>query len=145
MRLQVAAATFLGRAAAALVPGFLGSDRYLDGWSACVVISARTFVATHVEAPVNAINVEVPTVGESISEVQIGQWLKAEGDWVDSGEDLVEIETEKASVNIPSPAAGVLQGIKKAAEEFATVGEVIAAIEPSDKPRLGRDRSIPFR
>lgn len=83
------------------------------------------------------INVEVPTVGESISEVQIGQWLKSEGDWVDSGEDLVEIETEKASVQIPAPAAGFLESISKAEEEFASVGDVIAAIRPGTKPSGG--------
>lgn len=82
----------------------------------------------------DAVQVEVPTVGESISEVQIGQWLKSEGDWVSAGEDLVEIETEKASVQIPAPASGTLTGITKQEEEFATVGEVIASINPSDKP-----------
>ena len=81
-----------------------------------------------------AINVEVPTVGESISEVQIGQWLKQEGEWVSEGEDLVEIETEKASVQVPAPSSGILQGILKSSEEFATVGEVIASIVPSDQP-----------
>ncbi|MCH1440126.1 MAG: 2-oxo acid dehydrogenase subunit E2, partial [Rubripirellula sp.] len=81
-----------------------------------------------------AIQVEVPTVGESISEVQIGQWLKAEGDWVNSGEDLVEIETEKASVQIPAPASGFLGKISKQEEEFANVGDVIATIEPGEKP-----------
>ncbi|MEM6776030.1 MAG: 2-oxoglutarate dehydrogenase complex dihydrolipoyllysine-residue succinyltransferase [Planctomycetota bacterium] len=80
------------------------------------------------------ISVEVPTVGESISEVQIGSWLKAEGDWVASGEDLVDIETEKASVQIPSPAAGFLQGILKGEEAFATVGEKIAEIRVAEKP-----------
>lgn len=83
------------------------------------------------------IQVEVPTVGESISEVQIGQWLKAEGDWVESGEDLVEIETEKASVQIPAPASGILQGILKQQEAFADVGEVIASIVPGDQPSGG--------
>ncbi len=84
-----------------------------------------------------AINVEVPTVGESISEVQIGQWFKSEGDWIGEGEDLVEIETEKASVQIPAPASGTLQGILKATEEFAAVGDVIATIVPSEKPAGG--------
>ncbi|KAA1262275.1 Dihydrolipoyllysine-residue succinyltransferase component of 2-oxoglutarate dehydrogenase complex [Rubripirellula obstinata] len=83
------------------------------------------------------IQVEVPTVGESISEVQIGQWLKAEGDFVESGEDLVEIETEKASVQIPAPASGILQGIQKQQEEFALVGEVIAQIDPNGAPSGG--------
>ncbi len=81
-----------------------------------------------------AIQVEVPTVGESISEVQIGQWLKAEGDWVESGEDLVEIETEKASVQIPAPVSGFLRKISKQEEEFAIIGDVIAVIEPGEKP-----------
>ena len=88
-----------------------------------------------------AINVEIPTVGESISEVQIGQWLKAEGDWVASGEDLVEIETEKASVQIPAPASGYLEGICKATEEFASVGEVIASIRLAEKPSGGASES----
>ncbi len=80
------------------------------------------------------INVEVPGVGESITEVQIGRWLKQEGDWVREGEDLVELETEKASVQIPAPASGVLQSISKPDEEFAEVGEVIGAIRPGEKP-----------
>ena len=80
------------------------------------------------------IQVEVPNVGESISEVQIGQWLKTEGDWVDSGEDLVEIETEKASVQIPAPTNGYLESIDKQGEEFANVGDVIASIRVAEKP-----------
>ena len=84
-----------------------------------------------------AINVEVPTVGESISEVQIGQWFKQEGEWIAEGEDLVEIETEKASVQIPAPVSGVLRGILKQTEEFAAVGEIIASIEPSQEPTVG--------
>ncbi len=83
------------------------------------------------------IDVKVPTVGESISEVQIGQWLKAEGQWVDKDEDLVEIETEKASVQVPSPEAGYLRNISKQEEEFASVGDVIAAIEPAAAPAEG--------
>lgn len=84
------------------------------------------------------INVEVPTVGESISEVQIGQWFKQEGEWIAEGEDLVEIETEKASVQIPAPASGILRGILKETEEFAAVGEIIASIEPSAEPTGGQ-------
>ncbi len=43
---------------------------------------------------------KVPSVGESISEVQIGQWLKSEGDWVAQHENIVNLETEKASVQV---------------------------------------------
>ena len=83
------------------------------------------------------IDVEVPGVGESISEVQIGRWLKQPGEWVREGEDLVEIETEKASVQIPSPASGVLEEIAKTEEEFAEVGEKIGVIRPGEPPADG--------
>ncbi|MCC9599170.1 2-oxoglutarate dehydrogenase complex dihydrolipoyllysine-residue succinyltransferase [Stieleria sp. JC731] len=83
------------------------------------------------------VDVEVPTVGESITEVQLGAWLKSEGDWVESGEDLIEIETEKASVQLPSPASGFLQDITKQEEDFAEVGEVIAKIKVAPKPAGG--------
>jgi len=81
------------------------------------------------------VNVEVPSVGESISEVQIGQWLREEGEWIDEGEDLVEIETEKASVPIPAPVSGTVQELLKANEEFASVGDIIATIAPGEKPQ----------
>lgn len=76
----------------------------------------------------------VPSVGESIQEVQISNWLKKEGDWVQAGEEVVELETEKATVQVPSPVAGVLTKILKPKEQFATVGEAIAEIDPSAKP-----------
>ena len=76
----------------------------------------------------------VPSVGESVSEVQIGQWLKKEGDWVAAGTDLVDLETEKASVQISAPEDGVLVKILKQREEFASVGDVIATFQPAAKP-----------
>ena len=77
----------------------------------------------------------VPSVGESVSEVQIGQWLKKEGDWVAGGTDLVDLETEKASVQISAPEDGILVKILRQSEEFATVGDVIATFQPSPKGR----------
>jgi len=50
-----------------------------------------SFTSRPVSAVSDIVQVEVPTVGESISEVQIGNWLKSDGDWVAAGEDLVEI------------------------------------------------------
>lgn len=89
------------------------------------------------------IEVKVPTVGESISEVQINQWLKSEGDWVAQDEDLVELETEKASVQIPAPGSGYLRNIRKQEEEFAEVGELIAEIEPAEAPAGGPTEKQP--
>lgn len=80
------------------------------------------------------LEVKVPSVGESISEVQIGQWLKQEGEWVDRDENIVDLETEKASVQVPAPESGYLRNIVKQAEEFASVGDTICSIEPADAP-----------
>ena len=77
---------------------------------------------------------KVPAVGESVQEVQIGQWLKQEGQWVDRDENVVEIETDKASVELPAPVAGTLIRIVKQEGETAEVGEVIGLLEPSEKP-----------
>ena len=75
------------------------------------------------------IEVTVPQIGESISEVQIVQWLKREGQAVDKDEALVSIDSEKATIEIPAPAAGVVGKIIKDDGEFANVGEVIATLE----------------
>jgi 2-oxoglutarate dehydrogenase E2 component (dihydrolipoamide succinyltransferase) len=72
---------------------------------------------------------KVPTVGESITEVVIGSWLKQEGDTVSADEPLVEVETDKATLEIPAPSAGVLTKILKQAGDAANVGEVIAHID----------------
>ncbi|MGV3484916.1 MAG: 2-oxoglutarate dehydrogenase complex dihydrolipoyllysine-residue succinyltransferase [Planctomycetaceae bacterium] len=82
-------------------------------------------------------DVIVPNVGESISEVQIGQWLKSEGEYVEAGEDVVEIETEKASVQITATESGILRTILKRQEEFAMVGDAIATIEPAERAESG--------
>ena len=89
------------------------------------------------------VDVEVPTVGESITEVQLGAWIKSEGDWVQSGEDLVEIETEKASVQLPAPASGFLENITKQEEDFAVIGEVIAKIRVAENPAGGDGSDTP--
>ena len=81
------------------------------------------------------VEVKVPTVGESIQEVQIGQWLKREGEWIAKDDNLVDLETEKASVQVPAPVSGIIRKLHKKPEEFAGIGETIADIVPTD-PRL---------
>src|SRR5687768_1270355 len=76
-----------------------------------------------------AIELKVPTVGESITEVQIGEWLKAEGDRVERDEILVKIETDKVTVDLPAPSAGVLSRVSKKQGDAAAVGDVIAYLE----------------
>ena len=76
-----------------------------------------------------SIELRIPTAGESITEVEVGEWRKSEGDRVKRDEILVEIETDKASMELPSPSDGVLGKILKQAGEPAKVNDVIAFIE----------------
>lgn len=75
------------------------------------------------------IELKVPGVGESIVEVQIGEWLKREGDVVQRDEALVEIESEKATVELPAPAAGQIVQILKQTGEMAAPDEVIGYLD----------------
>jgi 2-oxoglutarate dehydrogenase E2 component (dihydrolipoamide succinyltransferase) len=78
---------------------------------------------------------KVPSVGESVTEIEIGQWLKAEGDSVNKDENIVALESEKATVELPAPASGTLSRIVKRKGEKALVGEVIAYLEPAQKSK----------
>ncbi len=78
-----------------------------------------------------ALELKVPAVGESITEVMVGTWKKREGDAVAIDESIVEIESDKATVELPAPAAGVVSRILKASGEKAVVGEVIGYMEPA--------------
>jgi 2-oxoglutarate dehydrogenase E2 component (dihydrolipoamide succinyltransferase) len=82
------------------------------------------------------IEIKVPSVGESIAEVEIGQWLKQPGQPVREGETLAVLESEKATVDLPAPASGTLISILKPAGQVAAVGEVIAVLDsiPSGSP-----------
>jgi 2-oxoglutarate dehydrogenase E2 component (dihydrolipoamide succinyltransferase) len=75
-----------------------------------------------------SIDVIVPSVGESITEVFVGTWLKQPGDPVKRDEPLVEIETDKATLEVSAPADGVLSEQLVAAGSSANVGDVIARI-----------------
>ena len=77
------------------------------------------------------IELKVPEVGESITEVQIGTWKKREGEGVAMDDSIVEIESDKATVDLPAPAAGTVTKILKASGEKARVGEVIGYLEPA--------------
>jgi len=76
-----------------------------------------------------ATELKVPAVGESIVEVEIGQWLKREGDPIQRDEPLVELVTDKATLELPSPVDGVLGRILKRAGEIVAVGETVALLE----------------
>jgi 2-oxoglutarate dehydrogenase E2 component (dihydrolipoamide succinyltransferase) len=75
-----------------------------------------------------SLEVVVPAVGESVSSGILSSWLKSDGGPVAEGEDLFELETDKATLAVPSPASGVLR-IDVAQGSEVTVGQVVARIE----------------
>ncbi|HMN54297.1 MAG TPA: 2-oxoglutarate dehydrogenase complex dihydrolipoyllysine-residue succinyltransferase [Sphingopyxis sp.] len=76
--------------------------------------------------------VKVPTLGESVTEATIGEWLKQPGDAVAVDEPIANLETDKVAVEVPSPVAGVMGQQVVAVGETVNVGAVIATIEAGD-------------
>jgi 2-oxoglutarate dehydrogenase E2 component (dihydrolipoamide succinyltransferase) len=72
--------------------------------------------------------IRVPTLGESIAEATVGQWFKKVGDTVKADEPLVELETEKVTVEVPAPAAGVIEAIAVRDGETVGVGALLGTI-----------------
>ncbi|GHA24436.1 dihydrolipoyllysine-residue succinyltransferase component of 2-oxoglutarate dehydrogenase complex [Devosia pacifica] len=72
--------------------------------------------------------IRVPTLGESVTEATIGQWFKQVGDNVAADEPLVELETDKVTVEVPAPAAGVLEAISANPGDTVDVGALLGAI-----------------
>ena len=76
-----------------------------------------------------AIQIKVPTVGESITEVTIANWLKKDGDVVKLDEVIAELESDKATFELTAPSAGVLKIIKPQGSTVP-IGELLCEIEP---------------
>lgn len=85
-----------------------------------------------------SMEINVPSVGESITEVFIGEWYVKPGDWVDVDQNLVGLETDKATFDVPAPQAGTIEKILKPAGEKATIGEKIAILKPGPAPSGGK-------
>ncbi len=75
------------------------------------------------------IDIKVPALGESVTEATVGKWLKKAGDAVKLDEPLVELETDKVSVEVPAPASGVLGDIKVQAGTTVAVGTVLGSVK----------------
>jgi 2-oxoglutarate dehydrogenase E2 component (dihydrolipoamide succinyltransferase) len=75
-----------------------------------------------------AVEIKVPTVGESISEVTISKWLKKDGDWVEMDDVLAELESDKATFELNAEKAGLLKTMGKEGDTIA-VGAVICSID----------------
>ena len=86
--------------------------------------------------------VKVPTLGESVTEATIGQWLKQPGDAVKLDEPIASLETDKVAIEVPAPAAGVLGALQAKEGDTVIVGAVIATIEDS-APAAGNEQVAP--
>ena len=79
-----------------------------------------------------SVPVEVPTLGESVTEAIIAEWLKKEGDFVEEDEIIAELETDKITVEVPAPVAGTIKKLRFAIDDAVNPGDVIADIEPGE-------------
>ncbi|MBK8906006.1 MAG: 2-oxoglutarate dehydrogenase complex dihydrolipoyllysine-residue succinyltransferase [Anaerolineaceae bacterium] len=77
------------------------------------------------------IEIKVPQMGESVVEATVGEWLKKEGDTVNLGDVLVELETDKVDVEVGAESSGVLGKILVASGEDVQVGDVLGTIDPN--------------
>jgi 2-oxoglutarate dehydrogenase E2 component (dihydrolipoamide succinyltransferase) len=76
-----------------------------------------------------AVEVKIPTLGESVTEATIGEWLKKPGDPVKLDEPLASLETDKVAIEVPSPVAGIMGEYQAQVGDTVSVGAVIATIE----------------
>ena len=70
----------------------------------------------------------VPSLGESVTEATVSKWLKQVGEEVDSDEPLVELETDKVNIEVPSPLSGTLSSIKVKEGDTVEVGALLGIV-----------------
>ena len=86
-----------------------------------------------------SVPVEVPKLGESVTEAYVAEWLVAEGDFVDEDEIIAELETDKITVEVPAPSAGTVTSLKYEIDDAVTPGDVIAELEAGERPEGADD------
>jgi 2-oxoglutarate dehydrogenase E2 component (dihydrolipoamide succinyltransferase) len=89
-----------------------------------------------------ATDVKVPALGESITEGTLAQWLKKAGDAVAADEPIASLETDKVTVDVPSPVAGVLSETVAKEGDTVEVGAVIARIDESGKATAPAEKAV---
>ena len=87
------------------------------------------------------VEVKVPQLSESVAEATLLEWHKKEGESVSRDENLIDIETDKVVMELPSPADGVLVKVLKADRGTVTSGEVIAQIDTEAKTSSAAPRA----
>lgn len=89
------------------------------------------------------IEIRVPRPGESITEVMIGEWYVREGQYVAADKNLVALESDKATFDVPAARGGILSRIVKKAGETAQVDEVIGYLKPAEAPAAEAPKAAP--
>ncbi len=90
-----------------------------------------------------AIEITVPTLGESVTEATVGEWLKKPGDAVAADEPIVSLETDKVAVEVPAPVAGILSEQKVAVGDTVELGAVLALLEEGDGAAAPKPAAAP--
>src|SRR5436190_15224325 len=80
------------------------------------------------------VEIQMPQMGESVTEGTVLEWHKREGEFVEEGETVVEVSTDKVDAEVPAPASGVLTRILKGEDETIAVGGVLAELDPGAEP-----------
>lgn len=80
-----------------------------------------------------SVEIKVPTVGESITEVTLSQWLKQDGDYVEMDENIAELESDKATFELPAERAGILKIVAQEGDTLE-IGALVATIEEGSAP-----------
>ncbi len=88
-----------------------------------------------------ATEIRVPTLGESVTEATIGKWFKKVGDAIAADEPLVELETDKVTIEVPAPAAGTLTEITVKEGETVGVGALLGSISAGGARRRSGDQA----
>ena len=86
--------------------------------------------------------ITVPTLGESVTEATVSKWLKSQGDKVSADEPLVELETDKVNVEVPSPTNGVLGSISVKEGETVNVGSLLGTVDSSAGTKVNNTDKI---
>ena len=95
-----------------------------------------------------SIEIKVPAMGESVTEATVARWFKKEGDSVSRDEPLLELETDKVTVEVPAPADGAIESIAVQAGATVQVGTVLGAIAEgaaAKKPATPAQQSVPVQ
>ncbi len=94
-----------------------------------------------------SLELKIPVIGESVTEVTLSSWMKKDGEYVNEGESVCEIESDKASMELPAPSSGILKILAKAGDELkigAIIGELdTSAAKPVNQPSIEKTVNAP--